>query len=353
MPTPGPRKSSNAAARRAGTADVTVLGGTGFIGTTLVRRMVDAGLSVRVLARRATGLAPMFERPAVQVVSGDVADPDAVSRAIQGARAVIHLAHGGSFTWEDVEPTMVRPAVHVAEACLRHRVKRLVYAGTIASLYLGNRRATITGETPTDPRARERGPYEWGKAESEGVLLGYWARQSLPLCIVRPGIVLGPGGTPFHSGFGIWRTDTDCVGWNRGTNPLPLVLAADVATAMMLALERDEAVGRAYNLVGDVRLCARECVQELRRELQRPLAFHPMYPAQHQALQLSKWGAKLLLRGEPRRWPSFRLIKSMGCFSPFDCSDVKRDLGWSPLADRDLFIEQAIRVPARQCGWVT
>jgi nucleoside-diphosphate-sugar epimerase/predicted dehydrogenase len=323
--------------------DVVVLGGTGFIGSALVERMAADGMTVRVMARNATGLPDLFHRPEIELLEADIADPAAPEKAVQGARAVVHLAHGGSFEWEDVEATMVKPAERLAQACLHRGVNRLVYAGSIASLYLGNPGATITGSTPNDPRVAERGPYGWGKARSEELLSGF-AREGLPLCIVRPAVVLGVGGTPFHSAFGIWRGEVHCVGWNGGRNPLPLVLASDVARAIMLALESDNAVGRTYNLAGDVRLSARECVSELRSALDRPLTFHPAHPAQHQALAVSKWLAKTVIRRRNHPFPSYRMIKSATCISPFDCSDVKHDLGWAPVADRDEFTERALRV---------
>ncbi|MBV9803779.1 MAG: NAD-dependent epimerase/dehydratase family protein [Solirubrobacterales bacterium] len=329
--------------RSEGRCDVAVLGGTGFIGTSLLEELLSSGMTVRVMARNTGALPAAFQRPEVQILRGDIADADAVARAVAGAGKVVHLAHGGRFLAEAIESSMVEPARRVAEECLRSGAERLVYAGTIASLYLGDPGTIVTGATPTDPQVNERGPYEVGKAESEAVLREYVHQESLPLCIMRPGIVIGAGGTAFHGGFGIWRADIHCFGWNAGLNPLPLVLADDVATAIRLALEREDAVGRSFNLVGDARLSARECVSELRQVLGRPLDFHPRRPAQHQALSLSKWLAKRTL-GFPATLPSYRGVKSMGCVSTFDCSDVKAALGWKPVTDREELIERGLRV---------
>jgi predicted dehydrogenase/nucleoside-diphosphate-sugar epimerase len=325
--------------------DAVVLGGSGFIGRALVDQMVGAGMTIRVMARNPLSSGEGLRKRQVETCTGDIADPDAVRGAIKGARFVVHLAHGGRFEWEALNRTMIRPARYVAEACLQHGVERMLYTGTIASLYLGNPNAVLTGATPLDPQLKQRGPYEWGKAQCEALLLSRFNDEPLPVCIVRPGIVLGKGGTPFHGGFGIWRGDIHCIGWNLGRNPLPLVLASDVATAIMLALESPRALGKTYNLVGDVRLSARECVCELRAALQRPLMFHPRYSIQHQSLQMSKWLVKHAT-GRNVRFPSYRGIKSMGCLSQLDCSDVKQDLGWTPLRDRDRFIDEGLRVYA-------
>jgi predicted dehydrogenase/nucleoside-diphosphate-sugar epimerase len=335
--------------RRRVRPETVVLGGTGFIGRHLAEALTARGQAVRVVARSTTGLPPAFDAPGVELVAGDVTDPESVRRALEGMRSVVHLAHGGQLRWDAVQWSMIDPAANVADLCLEGGVERLVYAGSIASLYLGDPREVITGATPNDPQARSRGHYSYGKAESEAVLQRRFERDGLPLCIVRPGVVLGEGGNPFHSGFGIWRGHVHCVGWNRGTNPLPLVLVADVAEAIALALDPGRPAGRAYNLVGDVRLTARECVAELRRALERPLEFHPRAPAQIHGAQAARWAGRTL-SGRKSPFPSYRQVKSMGTVARFDCSDVKRDLGWAPCADRERFARDALRVHGRRVG---
>ena len=330
--------------KAAARCDAAVLGGTGFIGTHVVEQMLAAGMTVRVMGRNLSGLANVFERSEVQTVRGDIADTDAVRRAISGASVVVHLAHGGNFTWDGVQSSMIDSTEQIAQVCLDNDVERLVYAGSIASLYLGDPMVTVTGETPSDPNVG--GPYGWGKARCEQLLHRHMRDRGLPLSIVRPGIVLGAGGSPFHGGLGIWKAAVHCVGWNQGTNPLPLVLVSDVASATMLAARSPAAVGKTYNLAGDVRLCARDCVIELKNALGRPLVFHGRYPAQHLSLQLSKWLIKAGLGHRQMPLPSYRMIRSLGCVSPLDCSDVKRDLSWSPVQDRGEFIDRAFLVHA-------
>jgi predicted dehydrogenase/nucleoside-diphosphate-sugar epimerase len=341
-PSPPPRAAKPAEGR----CDALILGGTGFIGRSLVAQLAAQGLSVRVLARTVAGLPSQFDSDLVQVAQGDIVDAEAVSRAIAGARVVVHLAHGGSFDAAGLEASMVGPVSQVAEACLSSGVERLVFAGSIASLYLDDPRATITGATPNGSDRRILGDYGWAKARSEEILSQYEREQALPLCVVRPGIVIGEGGAPLHPGLGQWRGGVHCVGWNSGTNPMPLVLVSDVARAIALAMDSEAAAGKTYNLVGDVRLSSRECVAQLKAALERPLSFHPRHPAQHQAVAASKWLAKEML-GREAQFPSYRMFKSLACESQFDCSDVKADLGWSPCEDREELIERGFRSHSR------
>ena len=109
----------------------------------------------------------------------------------------------------------------------------MIYTGTIDSYYAGARAGTITEETPLDPRISGRNYYARAKALSEQTLVGPLSGARLPVVIVRPGIVIGRGGGPLHWGVGMWSYDAICQLWGQGRNPLPLVLAADVAAALV------------------------------------------------------------------------------------------------------------------------
>ena len=333
-----------APAALSGRPDVAVLGGTGFIGRATVARLVQEGLSLAVMARGTEGLPPLFFGPRIRLLRGDIADAGAVAQAVAGAGAVVNLAHGGGGTaYAAIRAAMVGGAEVVARACLAAGRARLLHVGSIAALYLGPGVRPVTGATPLDPKAAQRGDYARAKAECELMLLGLHAQEGLPLVILRPGLVVGPGTSPIHSGLGFFNADQHVIGWNRGCNPLPFVLADDIAAAILGALLADQAVGRCYNLVGDVRPTAREYLAWLAEATGRPLRFHPKFPAVLLAEEAVKW---LLKRAGGRRSapPSRRDLLSRGLRAPFDCSDAKRDLGWVPVADPARFREVAFAI---------
>src|ERR1039458_4383942 len=70
---------------------VCVTGGTGFLGTVLVRDLLARGIPVRVLARPSRR-ADMLEIQGAEVVRGGLGDPDCIARAVEGADTVYHLA---------------------------------------------------------------------------------------------------------------------------------------------------------------------------------------------------------------------------------------------------------------------
>ena len=323
-----------------GSHDVLIIGGTGFIGTHLVRRLVANGARVGVLARNVSNLPDIFADPHVCLFRGDARNEDDLARALGTASTVINLAHGGGGrSRAEIEASLVGSATAVANICMARSVRRLVFVSSIASLYLGNATDRVTGATSPDEMADKRADYSRAKALAERALLGLHRTRGLAMIILRPGIVIGDGGTPFHSGIGFYNRETHCFGWNQGRNPLPLVLAEEVADAIIHAISAPGIEGRCYNLVSDIRLTAREYIAELARATGRPLRYHPQSVFKLYAVESAKALIKRLT-GRPGPWPSLRDLKSRGLMATFDCSDAIRDLGWQPERDRAAFLRQ-------------
>ena len=240
---------------------------------------------------------------------------------------------------------MVGGAETVARACQAAGVTRLLHVGSIASLYLGPDAGTITGATPPDPRETERGDYARAKVLADRMLLGLNATEAVPVVILRPGVVVGEGGPPLHSGLGLFNNDQHCIGWNDGRNPLPFVLVEDVASAIVRACDAEGIEGRCYNIVGEVRPSAREYLADMGQALGRPLRFHPQSPTGLWLVDVAKWLVKRAT-GRAVPMPAKRDFLSRGMAAPFDVSDAKRDLGWQPVADPAVFRARAIDVQA-------
>jgi len=128
------------------------------------------------------------------------------------------------------------------------------------------------------------------------------------------------------------------MGWNDGRNALPLVLVEDVASAIVNALDADGIEGKSYNLVGDVRLTAREYIDHLAKATQRPVRYHPQSVLKLYAIEMGKAAIKKAT-GRKDPWPSLRDLKSRGLPAKFDCSGASRDLSWRPVGDRNQFLK--------------
>ena len=323
--------------------EILVTGANGFLGTHLVERLLAQGRRVRALVRRPRFVPDVLRREGVTLAAGDVGDGAAVDAAVEGARAVVHLATGGGATWADFERTMVGGAKNVAEACARHGVKRLVFVSSVAAYFLGDGNApAVTEETPLDEQPQARGLYARGKIAAERALQELAREKALELVIARPGFVVGARGAPQHSGVGLWTRDTQLFGWGSGRLPLPFVLVTDVADALARMVESPAAAGHSYNLVGDVRLTAREWVDELCRRLGRDFRFHGQWIATWVLEESFKHVVKLLIGRRDARRTTWRDLATRAAPRGFDNSRPKRELGWTPVADRAAFLDAAL-----------
>ncbi len=322
--------------------DVAVFGGTGFIGGHLVRRLIDDGKRVAVVARNLTNLPTLFHHERVGLFTGSISDERIVADVCGCSGAVVNLAHGGGGASRDaIIENMCGGAQTVARAASEQGAERLIHVSSSAALYLGDENETISNETPPDPDADERADYACAKVKSEAVVR---AAATVPFVILRPAIVVGAGGSPFHSALGAYENETHCQGWNAGRNPLPFVLVDDIAAAIAAALDAPVADidGKTLNLVGDVRWSARRYTEELAAATGRPLRFHPMLVRRLGAEEWLKWAVKKFAGRKGVRAPSMRDLKSRGMTASFDTSTEKRILRWNPCADDAEFRRRAI-----------
>src|ERR1017187_2135409 len=128
---------------------VCVTGGTGFLGTALVRKLLAQGVPVRVLARP-SGHADLLETQGVEVVRGGLGDPDCIARGVEGAEVVYHLAAKVDTPGRkaDFLETNVAGTERVLTACLQQGVGRVVYASSLA----------VYGPVPNGQRIDENTP---------------------------------------------------------------------------------------------------------------------------------------------------------------------------------------------------
>jgi nucleoside-diphosphate-sugar epimerase len=179
---------------------VLVTGGTGFIGSGLVRALVAAGAQVRSLDDDSRGARRRLEDVAakVELVTGDMRDPAAVAAAIAGVDCVCHLAYvnGTEFFYSKPELVLevaVKGMMNVLDGCLAHGVRDLVLASS-SEVY------QTPAQVPTDESAplvvpdpkNPRYSYGGGKIISELLALNYGRKHFDRVVIFRPHNAYGP-----------------------------------------------------------------------------------------------------------------------------------------------------------------
>jgi dTDP-glucose 4,6-dehydratase/UDP-glucose 4-epimerase len=177
-----------------------VTGGSGFIGSALVRRLVAAGHKVRSFDNnfRGTEAALSEVMGKIEVQTGDIRDANAVKRAVDGVDSVIHLAYvnGTEFFYKNPDLVLdvaVRGLLNVMDACRDLRVRELIMASS-SEVY------QTPPKVPTDETAplivpdisNPRYSYGGGKILWELMGLHYGKSHFDRVVIFRPHNVYGP-----------------------------------------------------------------------------------------------------------------------------------------------------------------
>jgi len=329
-------------------SNVLVIGGTGFIGRALVRRLRQEGHGVRLLSRDPNNCPAELRDLGIELAKGDFTDSTSIEAAMEGIEYVYHLARGVGKTWSDYLTSDVEPTCKVAELCLQHRVKRLFYTSSIAIYYAGQGAGSITEDTQPHEGLLRTAPYARSKAENERLLLQMYRDQKLPVVIFRPGIVLGHGGDPRHWGIAAWPYNSVCRLSGHGNNRLPIVLVDDVADAMVKAIAVPNIEGESYNLTSTPCITANEYLNEFEQKASLKLRRVAVSPQKDYVEALLKWTIKSIGRDPNAAFPSYADCEGRGFAAIFDASKAEKQLNWSPITDRETLIYEGIHVPVEE-----
>ena len=225
-------------------ASVLVTGGSGFIGAALVHRLVSLGDRVRVLDDGSRGRASRLDGLDVEVVRGDVRDPDAVVRASEGVDRIWHLAavNGTALFYQKPEVVLdvgVKGITNVIDAALRHGIGDLFVASS-SEVYQTPPLVPTPEDVPLtipDPQ-NPRYSYAASKITTEMLALNHGRHGLRRVVVFRPHNVYGPD-----------------MGWEHVIPQLALrirELAARAPGAVRVPIQGDGTETRAFAHVDDV-----------------------------------------------------------------------------------------------------
>jgi UDP-glucose 4-epimerase len=253
-----------------------VTGGAGFIGSHLVEALTAAGRPVRVLDNLDTGLRANLAHvsPAPELLEGDVADPDAVARAMSGVGTVFHLAALAS-----VQRSVEAPAdshrvcatgtLTVLDAARRAGVRRLVYAAS-SSAY-GIPPGEVQAE---DDPLRPLSPYAAAKLAGEVYAQAFAVTYGLETVRLRFFNVFGPRQRADSPYSGVIALFTAALTAGRqptvfgdGLQSRDFVFVTDVVQALLRAAEVPGVSGQVFNVGTGQSVTVLDLVAALNRQL--------------------------------------------------------------------------------------
>jgi UDP-glucose 4-epimerase len=246
---------------------VLVTGGSGFIGSHVVDRLLAAGIQPCIFDLMPSPYHPTDE---VDMVLGDLIDTEGLERAMDGCDAVIHLAavadvgivaEGPS----DAEKTNARGTLSVLEAARAAGVGRVIYGSTIW-VYGKADEGTVDEEATL---VLPRHVYTATKLAGEMYCASYAELYDLPFTILRFGIPYGPRARPsavipIFIRKAIAGEPLTIAG--DGMQTRRFIYVEDLADGIVRALD-PRAVNRVYNLAGDETVTIRELAETVQEHL--------------------------------------------------------------------------------------
>jgi dihydroflavonol-4-reductase len=304
---------------------ILLTGGTGFLGATLWPILKDRGHSLRLLQR---GTSKAAEKAGVEIFAASLSEREAVRKAVAGVDVVYHLA--GRVSWAPKDAREMY-ALHVdatkvlLEEAHAAKVKRVVLASTSGTIGVSKEDRVATEDEPYPIEVVGRWPYYASKVFEERLALEFCKHKQLPLVVLNPSLLLGPGDDRLSS-------TGEVLAFMNGELPavpsggLSFVDVRDCAEAFVNALDRGLLYER--HLLGGANMALREFFDRLARISDRPA------PRVNLPSKLNKLGAFAWEKwGEWRKTdPAItrQAIEMGNCYFYIDSARAKRELGFSP-----------------------
>ncbi|MDE6194476.1 MAG: NAD-dependent 4,6-dehydratase LegB [Muribaculaceae bacterium] len=175
---------------------VLVTGADGFIGSHLTQALLDEGCEVRALAQYNSfnnwGWLEDIRHPGLEVVTGDVRDPNFCRHIVRGVDTVFHLAALIAIPYSYVAPdsyvdTNVKGTLNICQAVRDEGVERLLVTST-SEVYGTARYVPIDEKHPKQPQS----PYSASKIGADAIALSFHNAFETPVTVVRPFNTYGP-----------------------------------------------------------------------------------------------------------------------------------------------------------------
>jgi UDP-glucose 4-epimerase len=292
---------------------ILVTGGAGFIGATLVRRLVTAGHRVRVFDNYSTGDPAHLAGVDAELVEGDIRDVSALDAAFAGMEAVVHLAAAGSVVMSITDPVAnfevnVLGTFRVLDAARRAGVERTVQASTGGAL-IGDATPPVSESSLPKPIS----PYGASKLAGEGYAHAFALSYGLRTVALRFANAYGPWSERKQGAvtmfFRAIQAGEPIVIYGDGSASRDYTHVDDISGAIELALDRDVRGGTVLHVASGVETTTAELA-----DLCRGAAGAPDHPVEYRPGRVGEVG---------RNFASYDLARQVLGYAP----SISREAG--------------------------
>jgi len=238
---------------------ILVTGGAGFIGSNIVKTLLERGVKVRVLDNFATGkkknISPFKKNRNFELIEGDLRNSSTIKKAVRGIDFILHQGALPSVIYSIDNPILANDVnilgtLNILEAAKEFRVKRVIYASS-SSIYGNSEVLPKTEDMCWNPLS----PYALSKYAGERYCQIYYQIYGLETVCLRYFNVFGPNQNPnsqysaaIPKFISLIKRGKRPVIYGDGLQSRDFTYVENVVAANILACQRDNAVGEVFNI---------------------------------------------------------------------------------------------------------
>ncbi len=320
-----------------------VTGGTGFLGSHLVERLLAQGHEVRALARKTSDITHL-KATGAQIVFGSVDDYDSLLPAVRGVDAVYHAAARvtpGWGAWKSFESSIIEGTDNMLKASVKAGVPRFLHvsSGSVhGKLCEGD--TPVCETTPCAVAFSRHSYYDFAKMRAEDIALDYHKQGKIQVSMIRIAAVYGPRDRLLadrvyrHVSFPI-------VVWPGLSNPkYSIVYATDAADFAILVATSDRAIGEVYNVAPMYEVSLRKFAAAMIKAMDGPRlqVTIPYSLAYVWCTLMEGWSRLRRVKDMPYLTRSGLRFVNKGIY--LDGTKARDELGWQP----SISIEEGTRL---------
>ncbi len=301
-----------------------VTGASGYIGSHLVKKMLERGMNTRALVRHTSNTQELSQLKNIEICYGDVRDVSSLERAVRGCDMVFHLAAcvedwGAYRTFYEVNYLGTR---NVLQASIEAKVNKFIYISSIGVLDL-SRRGVIRED---HPYGHFSGYYCRSKAEAEKLVKK--SSRLISTLIIRAPAVYGPKDFLFTwKALSLARKHLLFV-IDHGKGIFPYVYIDNLIEAILLASHEEKAEGGIFNLADETNITTGEFFNHFNHLVGKGnIRFSLPYPVAWKLALLLDIFNKLTGKPPLLSWTALEFL-TLRC--QFDISKAKKILGYEP-----------------------
>src|SRR3984893_4106840 len=305
-----------------------VSGAGGFLGRSVVDRLLERGHEVRAIVRPSSSKPPWPDT--VEVFRADLRVQDGLVSAFDGVDAVLHLAAATSGNEDTQFASTVVATERFLDAMAKSTVKRLIHVSSLVVYDWSKARSCMDEKTPLENNPYAMGGYTIAKIWQERVVSRFAKKHSWDLTIARPGFIWGAGHAQIA---GMGRQFGRIYLLFGPFTRLPLSHVDNCADCLLAAVENPAASGEIFNIIDGDEVRVWQYVREYaRRSGQRGFLLPAPYRVGLGLAQLAAFTSRRLF-GSKGNLPSLlppRRFESQ--FKPIRFSNlrVRSILNWTP-----------------------